>query len=704
MPMVAFKPGVTAVLLAAAVVLALPQLCAMVKGTRLSEVTSPLFIALTVTLISWLISTWLSIYPQKALIKWLATTGLVWICFYLARFLRDEGLVETFGKYLLSASLFTGLVYAAHYFTAQVEVDLIKNGVCEPSGGLYHRDWRHGESHCFLPGFKSLLYPLSYVSLTPILLTVAGAVAMKYRSCRLPALLTALLFVFQALLIQQKVLALFAVGILLFIPLFHFIRGFKPPKRLKILNYGLSGIGALMLAAAGLIGNAVGDRGDELKIPLTYDTPRLIVWQLSLKQALTRPFFGSGPNTSDYVMVNGEPRKSGDIYPNWWDFTVRDRGYFPTYNIDDVEFVRNGHDLVMFFPPVAADSAFRRPKAIINNQFQTEKIKFFTFSRGEYSFAEIKSRLKEPIIGISDKGFLTISKDPSEMHPGDRAADNVLLGNRVADIFTMPEGVSRVYSEAGSDLLKIKKGNRAILMDVFADHNAPRTCFSFQNSTNCVQLGKEGDEDTVYFTDHDAARLSFKMTWNGDLEIIEDAGGGVLVTVEGYATRFKQRAVSGYFRDRAGKYLPATCGMYLPADGKPNWDKNAECPLPAVAVGQGTYNVWTAHRDKYYNFTTGIGQTHPHNWFFELLVDTGFLGTAAALIALMLWFRHWLMHPSIWAWLPATLGFIWWLEALVNFSFWLNWWQLFFLIPVAFASAWVRVYKDDERLWTPKPK
>ena len=806
LPMMAFKPGALAVAASLGVALAVPQLYERLKSMRLSIPNSPLAIAVMVMLALWLISASLSIYPQKALGKLGSVVAVASVCFLLFEFMKTEERLEAFGKSLVFVSFFVGGVYAVQYFIgAVIEPAMAESGNCKLP--LTERSWIFGELHCFLPN-NWLFYPLAYVSLAPILSIIVVAAAMKYHSCRIIGLAAILLFAFQTLMVQQKVSALFAAGILVFIPAFYFIRNLKPTSRLNLLNYVFGALGILALGFIWGVGNASVNRGDELKMPWHYDIPRLLVWHMSAKKSLASPFFGSGPNTSDYALVNGEPLNAGLGQSG---FAVWSGSQFPAYDINMVEFVRSGDDLIMFFPAVGAGGAFVRPSVVVKAQFTEEKFKTFRFLQGNFSFEEIKRRLKT----MSKR--LTNETSVKSVNAGTRYATNlvgedevnVLVGTRYQDRLVAARGISHIYlgneeyhyghaspapkregtkatpagamlldgyvyggdslrsegrgvkaalmglvplgndhggglligkkgmatltsktapkrtrghlsvvekwvaavladgiipqsghgnwlrqeEEYHGDLLVVKKGAKAILMDAFANRDSPRSCLYFRGSKACFfRRGSDGG-DALHFPEHSHDDLTFAVSPGGDLEIIDDSSGEIIITVRDYKTRFEGGSLGGYFMDSAGKLLPAACGMYLPRDGKPSWDKHSSCPLPRAAGGRG------APRLKFYGVGDGIGQTHPHNWFLELLTDTGYLGTAAALIALALWFRYWLMHPSPWAWLPTALGFIWWLEALVNFSFWSNWWQLFFLLPAAFASAWATVYKGDKRPW-----
>ncbi len=108
---------------------------------------------------------------------------------------------------------------------------------------------------------------------------------------------------------------------------------------------------------------------------------------------------------------------------------------------------------------------------------------------------------------------------------------------------------------------------------------------------------------------------------------------------------------------------------------------------------------WFGHGINTSNFVAGAGTpipevgstimpSHPHNWILEVLIDTGFVGTAtmvAALVMLLVTVTRAVENRAV----PAALALFaaFWVSSLVNFSIWSAWWQCTFAILLAIAAA-----------------
>ncbi len=82
--------------------------------------------------------------------------------------------------------------------------------------------------------------------------------------------------------------------------------------------------------------------------------------------------------------------------------------------------------------------------------------------------------------------------------------------------------------------------------------------------------------------------------------------------------------------------------------------------------------------------------SHPHNWAYEILSETGIAGLLSLCVALLLLLRRLAIlalqgAPSGWA-AVAVFGAFWG-SSLVNFSIWSAWWQLTFCVLLALAVA-----------------
>ena len=116
---------------------------------------------------------------------------------------------------------------------------------------------------------------------------------------------------------------------------------------------------------------------------------------------------------------------------------------------------------------------------------------------------------------------------------------------------------------------------------------------------------------------------------------------------------------------------------------------------------------WFGHGINTSNFVVGadtpipeVGSTimpsHPHNWILEVLIDTGFVGTAtvsATLVILLVTVVRTVENRAV----PATLALFaaFWVSSLVNFSIWSAWWQCTFAILLAIVAASGRNPQDS---------
>ncbi|MBF0249693.1 MAG: O-antigen ligase family protein [Alphaproteobacteria bacterium] len=89
--------------------------------------------------------------------------------------------------------------------------------------------------------------------------------------------------------------------------------------------------------------------------------------------------------------------------------------------------------------------------------------------------------------------------------------------------------------------------------------------------------------------------------------------------------------------------------------------------------------------------TSHVMPSHPHNWAFEILAETGLLGFAPMVAALGVLFwtlaRRFLATGDEARFAAALLMAGFWASALFSFSIWAVWWQLTFLILSAIVLA-----------------
>lgn len=84
---------------------------------------------------------------------------------------------------------------------------------------------------------------------------------------------------------------------------------------------------------------------------------------------------------------------------------------------------------------------------------------------------------------------------------------------------------------------------------------------------------------------------------------------------------------------------------------------------------------------------------HPHNWLFEVMAETGVLGTAAigiALLFLVAEFARRAANGVSGAWAAIFLCGAFWTSALANFSIWAAWWQACFIVLISIAFVLTR--------------
>jgi O-antigen ligase len=84
---------------------------------------------------------------------------------------------------------------------------------------------------------------------------------------------------------------------------------------------------------------------------------------------------------------------------------------------------------------------------------------------------------------------------------------------------------------------------------------------------------------------------------------------------------------------------------------------------------------------------------HPHNWVLQLFAETGFVGLAAALAALVAWLGVLLRGAAAGAaaaWAGLSLSGAFFVSGLANFSIWAARWQAVFVVLAALALAGLR--------------
>lgn len=119
--------------------------------------------------------------------------------------------------------------------------------------------------------------------------------------------------------------------------------------------------------------------------------------------------------------------------------------------------------------------------------------------------------------------------------------------------------------------------------------------------------------------------------------------------------------------------------------------------FPWLGIGPNTINLFPGASEIIPGMNQEYVPSHPHNWFLEIFVETGFLGTisflASMLIAVSILFKRAIRKES-----PAiaaiTLLASFWCASLGNFSIWSIWWLATLGVLLSFPLAAIR---KDER-------
>ncbi|MGD9537739.1 MAG: O-antigen ligase family protein [Alphaproteobacteria bacterium] len=213
----------------------------------------------------------------------------------------------------------------------------------------------------------------------------------------------------------------------------------------------------------------------------------------------------------------------------------------------------------------------------------------------------------------------------------------------------------------------------------------------------------------------------------GLLGLIAAAAVGVLVWLAG-AARLRLPALGllalivGLGLAGLG-YLFATAPAPPPAEAivDQRYDGPIETPLPTALVDAHRQQIWgfsldaamerpwfghgldrsnyvPGAQDVIARFNQAFVPAHPHNWIIEVIVDAGFVGLAALLVALGAFAARWFRIAREDRLLGAAglgLAAAFFASSLLNFSFWLTWWQTVLLVLsallLAFAPARPRV-------------
>ncbi len=90
--------------------------------------------------------------------------------------------------------------------------------------------------------------------------------------------------------------------------------------------------------------------------------------------------------------------------------------------------------------------------------------------------------------------------------------------------------------------------------------------------------------------------------------------------------------------------------------------------------------------------------SHPHNFLLEILLETGLFGTFSFILLIyIINVRVWKLHQSLKFKLHLIfLNSFFWGSSLVNFSFWLSWWQASYFLLLSLIASKVFIDKKEE--------
>ena len=118
---------------------------------------------------------------------------------------------------------------------------------------------------------------------------------------------------------------------------------------------------------------------------------------------------------------------------------------------------------------------------------------------------------------------------------------------------------------------------------------------------------------------------------------------------------------------------------------------------PIAGLGINTINlIPEASAIMPFSAATHIIPGHPHSWFFEILAETGVIGTLS-LLTTVCWLMVRLLRMYAQTGSVACLAAIaasggYWASGLFNFSFWSAWWQMSYFVIMAILLAGHRAH------------
>jgi len=114
-------------------------------------------------------------------------------------------------------------------------------------------------------------------------------------------------------------------------------------------------------------------------------------------------------------------------------------------------------------------------------------------------------------------------------------------------------------------------------------------------------------------------------------------------------------------------------------------------------VGPNTIDLAEGARDIIPGMRQEYIPGHPHNWLFEIMAETGILGTAAlalTLLFLLIELGRRAASNQAGAWAGIFLCGAFWASALANFSIWAAWWQACFIVLIGIVLAMTKAREE----------
>ena len=114
-------------------------------------------------------------------------------------------------------------------------------------------------------------------------------------------------------------------------------------------------------------------------------------------------------------------------------------------------------------------------------------------------------------------------------------------------------------------------------------------------------------------------------------------------------------------------------------------------------VGPNTIDMANGARDIIPGMSQEYIPGHPHNWLFEIMAETGTLGTAAlamTLLFLLIDLGRKAARNQSGAWAGIFLCGAFWASALANFSIWAAWWQACFVVLIVIVLAMTKAREE----------